>query len=100
VRARLSLLSTFLSIPHSFFHLSPPSLLTSLFRTYLTGKQYHRRLTDGWRTFCTAQGLTLGDAVHFWRSVRDDAGPLARGPAGEPPALVLRVRVMRRAAAS
>jgi len=81
---------------------SPPSSLSlslthSLFRTYLTGKQYHRRLTDGWRAFCAAQNLAMGDAVHFWRDPRDDFD--GNHPADEPPALVLRIRVVRRAMA-
>ena len=81
-----------------YIYLSPTH---SLFRTYLTGKQYHRRLTDGWRSFCTSNGLAMGDAIHFWRDPRDDVDPSAGQHGGGedggdgPPALTLRVRIVR-----
>jgi hypothetical protein len=56
-----------------------------LFRTYVTGKQYHRRLTDGWRPFAAHHTLTAGDAVHFWRREEDECVD----------ALVMRVQVVR-----
>ena len=56
-----------------------------LYRTYVTGKQYHRRLTDGWRPFVTHHGLAPGDGIMFWRQARDER-------AG---ALVMRVQVVR-----
>jgi hypothetical protein len=56
-----------------------------LFRTYVTGMQYHRRLTDGWRPFAVHHALTAGDAVHFWRRVEDECAD----------GLVMRVQVVR-----
>lgn len=56
-----------------------------MFRTYVTGKQYHRRLTAGWGSFASHHSLTAGDAVHFWRRAEDECED----------ALVMRVQVVR-----
>jgi len=57
----------------------------ALFRTYVTCKQYHRRLTDGWRPFAVHHALTAGDAVQFLRRIEDECAD----------ALVMRVQVVR-----
>lgn len=56
-----------------------------VFRTYVTGNQYHRRLTKGWGRFAAHHALTAGDAVHFWRRVEDECVET----------LVMRVEVVR-----
>ena len=56
-----------------------------LFRTYVTGTQYHRRLTDGWRPFAAAHALRPGDAVVLWREAGDERWG----------ALVMRIQVER-----
>ena len=69
--------------PTIHLSLSPPY---STFRTYRTGKQYHRRLTAGWRTFVETRSLSVGDVIHFWRDPRDDTGPAE--------ALTMRIKVV------
>ena len=56
-----------------------------LFRTYATGTQYHRRLTDGWRPFASGHAVSIGDSVMLWREVGDE----------RPGSLVMRVFVER-----
>jgi hypothetical protein len=56
-----------------------------LLRTYVAGKQYHRRLTAGWAHFAAHHSLTAGDSVHFWRTVEDECAD----------ALVMRAQVVR-----
>lgn len=56
-----------------------------LYRTYVTGKQYHRRLTAGWCLFAAHHMLAAGDAVDFWRRTGDKRVD----------ALVVRVQVVR-----
>jgi hypothetical protein len=49
----------------------------------LSGKQYHRRLSEGWRDFCRDQGVRVGDVVEFRRCPPPDES-------------ALRVRIMKR----
>ena len=79
--------ATFPTFSPSIHPFLPPSPIHSLFRTYRTGKQYHRRLTAGWREFVEARNLSVGDVIHFWRDPRDDTGPA--------PALTMRIKVVR-----
>lgn len=43
-----------------------------MYRTYVTGKQFHRRLTDSWRPFVMHHCLVAGDGVIFWRQARNE----------------------------